>query len=34
MITLKKGDKTVTFPLMKAVRGRNSAFAKAQAQKA
>jgi large subunit ribosomal protein L28 len=33
MITLQKGDKTVSFPLVKAIRGRNSAFAKAQALK-
>ena len=30
VITLLKGDKTVSFPLVKAVRGRNSAFSKAQ----
>ncbi|MCR9247076.1 MAG: 50S ribosomal protein L28 [bacterium] len=32
IITLKVGDKTVTFPLVKAVRGRNRAFTKAQKQ--
>ena len=32
IITLQKGDKTVTFPLVKAVRGRNRAFTKAQKQ--
>jgi len=32
MITLPKGDGTVTFPLVKAVRGRNRAFTKAQKQ--
>ena len=32
VITLQKGDKTVTFPLVKAVRGRNRAFTKAQKQ--
>lgn len=30
VITLKKGDKTVSYPLVKAVRGRNRAFTKAQ----
>src|SRR5690606_29962455 len=30
VITLQKGDKTVSFPLVKAVRGRNRAFTKAQ----
>jgi len=30
LIILKKGDKTVSFPLVKAVRGRNRAFTKAQ----
>jgi large subunit ribosomal protein L28 len=30
IITLKKGDKTVSYPLVKAVRGRNRAFSKAQ----
>ena len=32
LITLQKGDKVVTFPLVKAVRGRNRAFSKAQKQ--
>lgn len=32
VITLQKGDKTVSFPLVKAVRGRNRAFSKAQKQ--
>ncbi|MEC9047345.1 MAG: 50S ribosomal protein L28 [Planctomycetota bacterium] len=32
VITLQKGDKTVSFPLVKAIRGRNSAFTKAQKQ--
>ncbi|MFK7742031.1 MAG: 50S ribosomal protein L28 [Planctomycetota bacterium] len=32
VITLQKGDKTVSFPLIKAVRGRNRAFSKAQKQ--
>mgnify|MGYP002044978498 CR=1 FL=1 len=32
IITLPKGDGTVTFPLVKAVRGRNRAFTKAQKQ--
>lgn len=32
VITLQKGDKTVSFPLVKAVRGRNRAFTKAQKQ--
>ncbi|MBM4060432.1 MAG: 50S ribosomal protein L28 [Planctomycetes bacterium] len=32
IITLKKGDRTVSFPLVKAVRGRNRAFTKAQKQ--
>ena len=32
VITLQKGDKTVTFPLVKAIRGRNRAFTKAQKQ--
>lgn len=32
IITLPKGDKTVSFPLIKAVRGRNRAFTKAQKQ--
>ena len=32
VITLQKGDHTVTFPLVKAVRGRNRAFSKAQKQ--
>ena len=31
-ITLQKGDKTVSFPLVRALRGRNRAFAKAQRQ--
>ena len=31
-ITLQKGDKTVSFPLVKAIRGRNRAFTKAQKQ--
>ncbi|MBZ0152975.1 MAG: 50S ribosomal protein L28 [Planctomycetes bacterium] len=30
IISLKKGDKVVSFPLVKAVRGRNSAFSVAQ----
>ena len=30
VITLQKGDKTVSFPLVKAIRGRNRAFTKAQ----
>jgi ribosomal protein L28 len=30
IITLKKGDKTVSYPLVKAVRGRNRQFTKAQ----
>ena len=30
MITLKRGDKTVTFPLVRALRGRNREFTKAQ----
>ena len=30
VITLTKGDKTVSFPLVKATRGRNRAFTKAQ----
>lgn len=30
VITLKKGDKTVSYPLVKAVRGRNRQFTKAQ----
>lgn len=30
VITLAKGDKKVSFPLVKAVRGRNRAFTKAQ----
>jgi large subunit ribosomal protein L28 len=34
VITLKKGGKTVSFPLQKAVRGRNRAFTKAQKPKA
>ena len=34
VITLKKGDKTVSFPLVKAVSGRNRAFTKAQKTKA
>jgi len=29
-IVLKKGDKTVEFPLVRAMRGRNRAFTKAQ----
>lgn len=32
VITLQKGDKNVSFPLVKAVRGRNRAFSKAQKQ--
>ncbi|MEC7725805.1 MAG: 50S ribosomal protein L28 [Planctomycetota bacterium] len=32
VITLQKGDKTVSFPLVKAIRGRNRAFTKAQKQ--
>ena len=32
IITLPKGDGTVSFPLVKAVRGRNRAFTKAQKQ--
>ena len=32
VITLQKGDKTVSFPLIKALRGRNRAFSKAQKQ--
>ena len=32
VITLQKGDKTVSFPLVKALRGRNRAFTKAQKQ--
>jgi large subunit ribosomal protein L28 len=32
LITLQKGDKKVTFALVKAVRGRNRAFSKAQKQ--
>lgn len=32
VITIQKGDKTVSFPLVKAVRGRNAAFTKAQKQ--
>ena len=32
VITLQKGDKTVSFPLVKAVRGRNRAFTKAHKQ--
>ncbi|MCA8950556.1 MAG: 50S ribosomal protein L28 [Planctomycetes bacterium] len=32
IITLKMGDKVVSFPLVKAVRGRNRAFTKAQKQ--
>ncbi|MHC4515383.1 MAG: 50S ribosomal protein L28 [Planctomycetota bacterium] len=34
MVTLKKGDKTVTFPLVRALRGRNREFTKAQKQEA
>ncbi len=34
VITLKKGDKTVTFPLVRALRGRNREFTKAQKQEA
>ena len=34
IITLKKGDKSVSFPLKKAVSGRNRAFTKAQKPKA
>ncbi|MAD34314.1 MAG: 50S ribosomal protein L28 [Planctomycetes bacterium] len=30
VITLQKGDKTVSFPLVKAIRGRNRAFTKNQ----
>jgi large subunit ribosomal protein L28 len=30
VITLEKGGKTVSFPLVKALRGRNRAFSKAQ----
>jgi large subunit ribosomal protein L28 len=30
VVVLKKGDKTVTFPLVRAMRGRNRAFSKAQ----
>ena len=32
VITLQKGDKTVSFPLVKAIRGRSRAFTKAQKQ--
>ena len=32
VITLQKGDKTVSFPLAKATRGRNRALTKAQKQ--
>lgn len=32
VITLQKGDKTVSFPLVKAIRGRNRAFTKNQKQ--
>lgn len=32
VITLQKGDKSVSFPLVKAARGRNRAFSKAQKQ--
>ena len=32
VMTLQKGDKTVSFPLVKAIRGRNRAFTKAQKQ--
>lgn len=30
IIVLKKGDKTIKFPLVRALRGRNRAFTKAQ----
>ncbi len=30
VVKLKKGDKTVSFPLVRALRGRNRAFSKAQ----
>ena len=30
IVTLQKGDKTVSFPLVRALRGRNRAFTKAQ----
>lgn len=30
VVTLKKGDKTISFPLVRALRGRNREFTKAQ----
>lgn len=34
VVTLQKGDKTVKFPLVRALRGRNREFTKAQRQPA
>ena len=34
VIVIKKGDKTIKFPLVRALRGRNRAFTKAQKKEA
>lgn len=34
VVTLKKGDRTISFPLVRALRGRNREFTKAQRQEA
>jgi ribosomal protein L28 len=34
VVTLKKGDRTISFPLVRALRGRNREFTKAQRREA